>query len=139
MSEIFPASFSCSNNFTRLHNLLRSDGKYFVLEIRKAEINKNGDSSNLISVLSRVDLLPGAFTSKYISFARSYIKFLSDKLAQSALHFLMNIIFKRPPFNSNSLPLSRNVNKLLYKTTGIVLCINKILTLFQSESFNNLY
>ena len=44
-----------------------------------------GDLINFISVRSRVDLLPGPLTSNYISFAKSYINFLCDKLARSTL------------------------------------------------------
>ena len=35
--------------------------------------------------------------------------------------------------------MSRNANKLLYKVTGFVLCITISFTLFELESFTNLY
>ena len=41
-----------------------------------------GDLSNFITVPSRVDFLPGPYTSKFISFAKAYLNFLSDKLAR---------------------------------------------------------
>ena len=83
ISELFPACLSCSNNFTLLQSSLGSDAKNIVFEIPEAEIIEPGDLSNFISVPSQVVLLPGAFTSKYISFAKSNINFSSDKLARS--------------------------------------------------------
>ena len=61
ISEIFPACFSCNNNFNLLHNSSRSYDKNILFETPEAETIKPGDFSNLIRVLSRVDLLPGAF------------------------------------------------------------------------------
>ena len=55
MSEFFPACFSCNNNFNLILNSSESDDKN-VVEIPEAILA--GDFSNLISVLSRVDLLP---------------------------------------------------------------------------------
>ena len=75
MSELFPTCFSCIKNVYRSHSSLGFSCKNFV-EIPEAMIA--GDLSIFISVLSRVDFLPGALTTKYISFAKSYIKFLSD-------------------------------------------------------------
>ena len=76
-SELFPASFSCSNNPNLSHNSLGSDDENIVFETPEAETIKPGDLSNFISVRSRVDLLPVAFTQKFISFAKSYIITLS--------------------------------------------------------------
>ena len=84
MIELFPA-YSCSNNFNLSHKSLGSDGQNIVFEIPEAEIINPGDLSNLISDLSGLDLLPWASTSKDISFAKSYINFLSDKLARYTL------------------------------------------------------
>ena len=83
ISELFLTCPSCSNNFTLLRSSLGSDGKNIVFEIPEAEIIKPGDLSNFTSVLSQVVLLSGAFTSKYISFAKSNFNFLSNKLARS--------------------------------------------------------
>ena len=134
MSELFCACFSCSNNYNLSHNSLGSDDKNIVFEIPEAEIIKPGDSTNFIGVLSLLLFLPSSFTSKFISFAKLYISCLSDKLARSTLLFLLGIFFKRP-FSSNSLPVSPNVNKLLHKVTGIVMCINKSLTLIELQCF----
>ena len=75
--------YSCNNNFNLSHNSLGSDDKNIVFETPEAVIA--GDLSNFISVLSRVVLLPQAFVSKFISFAKSYISFLSCILARSTL------------------------------------------------------
>ena len=83
MSELFPACFSCNNNFNLSQSSLGSDDKNIVFETPEAETIKPGDLSNFISVLSQVDLLPKAFVSKFISFA--YIIFLSCKLARLTL------------------------------------------------------
>ena len=85
MSELFATCFSCCNNFNLLHNSRGSDDKNIVFETPEAETIKLGDLSNFIEVLSRVDFLPKPFTSKCISFAKSYISFLSDSLAGSSL------------------------------------------------------
>ena len=85
MLVLLPAGFSWTNNFNRLHISLRLDDKNFVLERAEAEIFKPGELSNLTGDLSQVDLLLGAFTSKYFSFPTSYINFLSCKLARSTL------------------------------------------------------
>ena len=66
MSEFFPACFSCSNNFNLLRGSLGSDGKN-IGEIPETLIA--ADLSYFIRVLSLVDYLPGASTSKYISIA----------------------------------------------------------------------
>ena len=59
MSELFPACFSCNNNFNLSHNSLGSDYKNIVFETPEDMIA--GDFSNFIRTLSRVDLLPTAF------------------------------------------------------------------------------
>ena len=138
ISELFPACFFCNNNCNLSYNSSGSDDRNIVFETPEAETIKPGDLSYFIRGLSRVDFLPTAFVSKCISFANSYINFLSCKLARSTLYLLLVIISKRSPSNSNSLPVSRKVNKLLYKVIGIVLCINKSLTLFELESFTSL-
>ena len=81
ISELFPACFSCNNNFNLLHNSLGSVDKNIVFETPEAETIKPGQLSSSIRVLSRVDFLPTRLSSKYVSFANSYINFLSDKLA----------------------------------------------------------
>ena len=58
MSELFPACFSCNNNFNLSQRSLGSDDRNIVFETHKAETNKPGDLSNFIRVLSRVDFLP---------------------------------------------------------------------------------
>ena len=60
-SELFPACFSCSNNFNLSQSSLGSDDKNIVFETPQAETIKPGDFSNFIRVLSRVDFLPTAF------------------------------------------------------------------------------
>ena len=107
MSDLFPACFCSTNNFNRLHNSVRSDGKSIVFEIPEAAIKRPSDLSNLISVLSQIDLLPGTFTSKYFSLAKLYNNFLFDKVARSTISFLLDLIFESSPFNSNCLPVSR--------------------------------
>ena len=114
VSVLLPACFSCSINSTLSHSSLGSEDKNIVFETPEAEIIKPGDLSDFISVLSLLFLLPGPFTSKFISFDKSYINFLSDKLARSTLYFSLLIIFKRS-FDSNILPVSRNVNKCKIK------------------------
>ena len=135
---MFPACFSCSNNFYHSQSSSGSDDKNIVLETSEAETINLGDFSNLVRVLSPVGFLPKLLNQKAFLFAKSNINFLSDKLARSTLKLLLVIIFNRSPFNLNSLPVSRNVNLLFYKVNGIVLCINKSLTLFGLESFSNL-
>ena len=135
ISELLLACFSCKNNFNLLQS---SSGWHDEKTVEIPEAMTAGDLSNFISVLSRVDLLPWAFMSKFISSAKSYIDFLSCKLARSTLNFSLFIIFNKSPFNSKSLPLSRNVNKFLYKVFGIVLFFIKSLTLFELESFTRL-
>ena len=85
VSELFPACLFRRNFVNLLHNFLRSGGKNMVFDLPDAEIFKPGDLSNHESDLSQLDLLPEAFTSKHLSFAKSYIYFLSNKLARSAL------------------------------------------------------
>ena len=82
---MFPACFSCNKNFNLSHNSLGSDDKNIVFETPEAETNNPGELSNFMSFLSQTDLLPKAFVSKCISFAKSYIIFLSCKLARSTL------------------------------------------------------
>ena len=81
ISELFPACFSCNNNFNLSQSSSGSDYKKIVCETPEAVTVKPGDLNNFIRVLSRVDFLPTAFVSKCISFAKSYINFLSAKLA----------------------------------------------------------
>ena len=81
MSEFFPACLSCSNNFNLLQSSSRSDDKNFVSKNLKQKPLNLAVLSNFIGVRSQVDFLPGACTSKFISFANSYPNFLSDKLA----------------------------------------------------------
>ena len=57
ISELFPACFSCNNNFDLLNNLSGSDDKNIVFETPEAGTIKPGDLSNFIRVLSQVDLL----------------------------------------------------------------------------------
>ena len=85
MSDLFPACFSCGNSFYPLQSSSRSDDKKIVFETPEAETIKPGDLSYFIRVLSPVDFLPTSFRSKFISFAKSYISFLSAKLARSTL------------------------------------------------------
>ena len=85
MSELFPACFSCNNNYNLLQSSSGSDDIKIVFETTEAETIKLGNFSNFIRVLPQVDLIPGAFRSKFISFAKSYINFFSDKLARSTI------------------------------------------------------
>ena len=57
MSEVYPACFSCSNNFNLSHSSLGSDGKNIIFQFPEAEIIKPGDLGIFTSVSSRVDLL----------------------------------------------------------------------------------
>ena len=72
-------------NFNLSQISLGSGDRIIVFQTPEAETIKLGDLTNFISVLSRVDLLTWAFKSKIISFAKSYINFLSAKLAGSTL------------------------------------------------------
>ena len=85
MSELFPACFSCSNNFILSQSSSGSDDKKVVYETPEAKTIKPGDFSNFMSVLSLVDFLPTALRSKCISFAKSCNYFLSVKLTLSML------------------------------------------------------
>ena len=77
--KIFSRLFSCKIIFNLLQSLLGfSDEKN--VEIPEATIA--GYLSNIISKRSRVELLPVVFTSNYISFAKAYLNFLSNKLAR---------------------------------------------------------
>ena len=134
-SELFPACFSCSNNYNLSQSSSGSDDKNIVFETPEAETNKPVDLGNFLSVRSRVNLLP---VGKFISFAKSYIIFSSAELARPTLQFLLVYTFKRSLFNSNCLFVPRNVKKLSCKVIGSELCINKSLTLFEVESFTNL-
>ena len=138
MSELFPPCFSCNNNFNLLHNSSGSEDRNIVFQTPEVENIEPGDLSNFIRFLSRVDFLPRAFKSKFISFAKSYINLLSCKLARSTFYLLLVIISKRSPVNSNSLPVSRNVNILPNKVIGILFFNNKSFTLFELGSFTNL-
>ena len=71
MLELFPACFSCNNDFDLPQSLFGSDDKNFVFETPEEETIKPGDLRNFISDLSLVDFLPMAFISKFISFAKS--------------------------------------------------------------------
>ena len=64
---------SCSNTFNQLQSSSESDDKNIIFEIPDAMIA--GDFSNSTNVQTRVYLLPRAFTSKCISFAKSYNNF----------------------------------------------------------------
>ena len=86
--ELFLPCFSCNYNLNLSQISLRSDDKNIVFETPEAKTITLGDSGNFRIVQSIVDLLPRAFTTKYISFAKSYINFLSDKLAKSTLVFI---------------------------------------------------
>ena len=74
-SELFPAWFFCSISFNLSQVLSGSDDKKIVFGTPEAETTIPGDLSNFIRVRSRVDLLPVAFTSNYVSFAKSFIIF----------------------------------------------------------------
>ena len=139
MSELFPACFSCKNNFYLVHSSSRSDDKNIVFETPEAETIKPGDFSKSIRDLSLVDFLPKAFRSKFISFSTSYNNFLSAKLARLTLYLLLVIISKRSPVSSNFFPVSQKFDILPYRVIGIELCIFKSLTLFELGSFTNLY
>ena len=60
-SQILPACFSCSSNFIQLHNSSESDAENIV---ELPEAIKAGDLSKVISVRSRVVLLPRPLISK---------------------------------------------------------------------------
>ena len=81
--ELFPACFSCTNNLKLSHSSLGLDDRSIVFETREAMIA--GELSNFIRALSQVDLLPTRLSSKCISLAKSYINFLSAKLARLTL------------------------------------------------------
>ena len=85
MSEFFPACFSCSSNLNLSDDSLGLDDKNIVFETPEAETIKPGDLGSFISVRPRVDFLPIAFRSKFISFAKSYNNFMSHNLARSTL------------------------------------------------------
>ena len=69
MSELFPACFSCSNNFNLLHSSSGSDDKNIVFETPEAIIL--GDLSILIIDLSQSFLFPFCLIIKFISFTNS--------------------------------------------------------------------
>ena len=83
MSELFPACFSCSISLNLSQSLSGSDYRNIVFELPEAMIA--GDLTNFIGVLSLADFLPCPLSSKCISFAKSYINFLSCQLARSTL------------------------------------------------------
>ena len=89
-SEIYPACISCSNNLNLSQSSFGSDDKRtvfvfendFFLRVEKTpEAMIAGELSELISVRSRVDLLPGYLTSKFNFLCKILYYFLSDKLA----------------------------------------------------------
>ena len=84
-SELLSPCFSCHRNFNLSQKSFGSDDTNIVFETHGAETNKPGDLSFFISVLSLIAFLSMAFRSKFISFAKPYITFLSDKLARSTL------------------------------------------------------
>ena len=84
-SNLEPARFSCSNTFNLTHSSLGSHDENLVFEIPQADTIIIGDLSNFISMRSRVDLIPTAFISTYVSFAESYHKFSSNKLSRLTL------------------------------------------------------
>ena len=57
MLELFPACFSCNNNFNLSQSSSRSNDKNIVFVLPEAETINPSDFSNLIRVLSRVDSL----------------------------------------------------------------------------------
>ena len=86
MSDFLPACSSCNIDFN--HSNFHQDfliGIFFsendFAETPEAETITTGDVGSFISVRSGIDFLPGAFESNYISFAKSYLNFLSSKLA----------------------------------------------------------
>ena len=66
--ELFPACFSCSNNFNLFHNSSGSDDKNIVFETPDAETSIAGDFSNLIRVLSLLPFRPFCLISNFIFF-----------------------------------------------------------------------
>ena len=82
MLKLIPDCFSCTENFNPSQSSLGSEGKKFV-EVPQALLAS--DVSSLITGLSLINLLPKAFSSDYISFAKSNIIFLSDNLARAML------------------------------------------------------
>ena len=128
--EFFPAS-SWSNSFNPSQSSLGSDYSHFVCDpfwlgvfgFEKVFSLSDpamivGDLSFLMIDLSLLLLLRTAVASKYFSLAISNINFLSDKLARSTFCFSLLIFFKRSPFNSNFLSVSRSVNNLSYGVIG---------------------
>ena len=87
MSEVFPASFSCSEKFYLSQSSLQIEDKNLVFVsfgfeenfllrgdvIPKAETTVAGDLRNLIGELHLVLFIPKAISSNYISFANSDI------------------------------------------------------------------
>ena len=73
ISELFPACFSCHNNFNLLPNSSRSNGKNIVSETPEAMIA--GDSSSFIIDLSLLLFCPYCLISNFISLPNSYINF----------------------------------------------------------------
>ena len=69
ISELFPACFSCNNNFYLSQSSLASDDKNIVFETPEAIIA--GDFNSLIKDLSRSLLFPFSLILKFISFANS--------------------------------------------------------------------
>ena len=56
MSELFPACFSCNNNFNLSQISSGADDKNKVFETPEAETFNPGDLGNFISVLPQIDL-----------------------------------------------------------------------------------
>ena len=88
--DFFPACLLSYYYFNLSQSLLRSDGKNLVFEKEFFETAEAlaftpGNLCSLISDLSRRLLIPGALLSKCVSFAKSYYKILSDKIAKSTL------------------------------------------------------
>ena len=81
-SEKLSPYFSCSSNSNLPQNSLGSDDENIV-EIPEAM--KAGEIGIFLGGRCRVDLLFIRFTSKFISFGKSYPNCLSDRLAKSTL------------------------------------------------------
>ena len=62
ISALFPACFSCNNNFNLSHYSLGSDDRDIVFETLEPETIKPGELSNFIRVRPLVDLIPCALS-----------------------------------------------------------------------------
>ena len=90
VSKIFPACFSCINSFNLSKSSLGLEDKNLVEQLFGSDsLNVPATIPFDLSIptgdLSQVLLLPRAFSSKYISFAVSYISLLSGQLTRSTL------------------------------------------------------